>query len=70
MNPDLLITIAFCLYVLVGSLAVGVLVAKTIRDDNAKEDDAKRRAAGEPAEERRQPRSTRPRAGPPTHVSE
>ena len=54
MNADLMITIAFCLYVLVGSLAVGVLAAKSIRDDNAKEADAKRRAAGgEPADESR-----------------
>ena len=37
MNADLMITIAFCLYVLVGSLAAGVLLAKSIRDDNAKE---------------------------------
>ena len=40
MNADLMITIAFCLYVLVGSLAMGVLVAKSIRNDNAKEADA------------------------------
>ena len=37
MNADLMITIAFCLYVLVGSFALAVLVAKSIRDDNAKE---------------------------------
>ena len=54
MNADLMITLAFCLYVLIGSLAVGVLAAKSIRDDNAKEADAKRRAAGgEPADESR-----------------
>jgi hypothetical protein len=46
MNADLMITIAFCLYVLVGSLAMGVLAAKSIRDDHAKEAEAKRRAAG------------------------
>jgi hypothetical protein len=43
MNADLMITIAFCLYVLVGSFAVGVLVAKSTRDDKAKEADAQRR---------------------------
>jgi hypothetical protein len=37
MNADLMITIAFCLYVLVGSLAVALLVAKNTRDNNAKE---------------------------------
>ena len=64
MNADLMITIAFCLYVLVGSLAVGVLVAKSTRDDNAKEADAKRRAAvSEPAGGSRQPRSARLHAG-------
>jgi hypothetical protein len=46
MNADLMITIAFCLYVLVVALAAGVLLANSIRDDNAKEADAKRRAAG------------------------
>ena len=71
MNPDLMITIAFCLYVLVGSLAAGVLVAKSIRDDNATEADAKRRAAGsELADGGRQPRSTRLQAGVPSGVSE
>jgi hypothetical protein len=70
MNADLMITIAFCLYVLVGSLAAGVLVAKSIRDDNAKGADAKRRAAGsEPADGGRQPRSARLQAGVPTGVS-
>jgi hypothetical protein len=60
MNADLMITIAFCLYVLVGSLAVGVIAAKSIRDDHAKEADAKRRTAGgEPADGSRRPRSTR-----------
>lgn len=54
MNADLMITIAFCLYVLVGSLAMGLLAAKSIREDRAKEADAKRRAAGgEPAGESR-----------------
>lgn len=42
MNADLMITIAFCLYVLVGSRAAWVLVAKSIHDDNAKEAEAKR----------------------------
>jgi len=54
MNADLMITIAFCLYVLVGSLAMGLLAAKSIREDRAKEADAKRRVAGgEPAGESR-----------------
>jgi hypothetical protein len=71
MNADLMITIAFCLYVLVGSLAAGVLVAKSIRDDNAKEADAKRRApVGEPADGSRRPLSTRLQAELPTGVSE
>jgi hypothetical protein len=70
MNADLMITMAFCLYVLVGSLAVGVLAAKSIRDDNAKEAYAKRRAAGgEPADGSRRPRSTRLQAELPTGVS-
>jgi len=34
MDADLMITIAFCLYVLVGSLAVGAFVARTVHDDN------------------------------------
>jgi hypothetical protein len=69
MNADLMITIAFCLYVLVGSLAVAVLVAKTIRDDKAKEAEAKRRAVGgEPAEGSRQSRSTRLQAESPARV--
>jgi hypothetical protein len=60
MNPDLMITIAFCLYVLVGSLAMGVLVAKSIRNDNSKEADQTRRApGGEHADGSRWPRSTR-----------
>ena len=64
MNADLMITIAFCLYVLIGSLAAWVLLAQSIRDDNAKEADAKRRApGGEPADPRLQ-------AGVPTGVSE
>jgi hypothetical protein len=70
MNADLMITIAFCLYVLIGSLAVGVLAAKSIRDDNAKEADAKRRAAGcEVADGSRRPRSKRLQAELPTGVS-
>jgi hypothetical protein len=67
MNADLMITIAFCLYVLVGSLAVGVLVAKSIRDHNAKEADAKRRATGgEPADGSKRPRWTRLQARVPS----
>ena len=46
MNADLMITIAFCLYILVGSLAMGALAARSIREDRAKEAGAKRRAAG------------------------
>jgi len=70
MNADLMITMAFCLHVLVGSLAVGVLAAKSIRDDNAKEADAKRRAAGcEVADGSRRPRSKRLQAELPTGVS-
>ena len=58
MNADLMITIALCLYVLIGSLTMGALAAKSIRDDRAKEADAKRRAAvGGSAEGR--PRTTR-----------
>jgi len=45
MNADLMITIALCLYVLMGSLAMAALAAKSIRDDQAKEVDAKRPAA-------------------------
>ena len=49
-NADLMITVAFCLYILVGSLAMGALAARSIREDQAKETAAKRRAAGgEPA---------------------
>jgi hypothetical protein len=71
MNADLMITIAFCLYVLVGSLAAWVLVAKSIHDDNAKEAEAKRSAAsGEPADGSRRPRSTRLQAQLPARVSE
>jgi hypothetical protein len=71
MNADLMITIAFCLYVLVGSLAVGVIAAKSIRDDHAKEADAKRRAAGgKPVDGTSRPRSTRLWAELPTGVSE
>ena len=70
MNADLMITIAFCLYVLVGSLAMGVLVAKSIRNDNAKEADQTRRApGGEHADGSRWPRSTRLQAELPTGVS-
>lgn len=64
MNADLMITIAFCLYVLLGSLAVGMLFAQSIRDDKVKEAEAKRRSAGgEPADRIRQPRSTRAAGG-------
>jgi hypothetical protein len=71
MNADLMITIAFCVYALAGSLAVGALVAKSIRDDHAKEADAKRRAAGgKPAVGTGRPRSTRLWAELPTGVSE
>jgi hypothetical protein len=64
MNADLMITIAFCLYVLVGSLAVGVLVAKSTRDDNAKEAEAKRRMqAGCRPEYPRKKRSRATRSG-------
>jgi hypothetical protein len=60
MNADLMITIAFCLYALVGSLAMGVLAARSIRDDQAKEAEAKRRAAGgEPVGGGSRPGSTR-----------
>jgi hypothetical protein len=54
-NADLMITIAFCLYVLIGSLAMAALAAKSIHDDHAKEADATRRAAvAGPAEGRPQ----------------
>jgi hypothetical protein len=43
MDADLMITIAFCLYVLVASFAVWACVTTTIRDDNhPKQADAKR----------------------------
>jgi hypothetical protein len=57
MNADLMITIAFCLYVSLGSLALAILVAQSIRDDTAKAVEAKRRS--EPAERIRQPRPAR-----------
>ena len=52
MAADLMITIAFCVYALVGSLAVGVLVARSIREDNhPRQADAGRRAPwSEPAD--------------------
>jgi hypothetical protein len=60
MNADLMITIAFCLIVLFGSLAVGMLFAQSVRDDKAKEAEANRLAGGgEPAGAIRQPRSRR-----------
>jgi hypothetical protein len=37
MNADLMITIAFCVIVLFGSLAEGVLFALSARNDKAKE---------------------------------
>ena len=43
MDADLMITIAFCLYVSLGSLAVVMLVARSIRDDTTKAAEAKRR---------------------------
>jgi hypothetical protein len=46
MNADLMITIALCLYVALGSLAVAMFFAQSIRDDTAKEAEAKRRLAG------------------------
>jgi uncharacterized membrane protein len=58
MNADLMITIALCLYVLIGSLAMGALAAKSIREDHATEADAERRAAGDGSTEER-PRTTR-----------
>jgi hypothetical protein len=58
MDADLMITIAFCLYVSLGSLAVVTLVAPSIRDDTTKAAEAKRRpAGGEPAERITQRRS-------------
>lgn len=58
MDADLMITIAFCLYVSLGSLAVVMLVAPSIRDDTTKAAEAKRRpAGGEPAERITQRRS-------------
>jgi hypothetical protein len=59
-NADLMITIAFCLMVVFGSFAGGVLFALSVRDDRAKEAEAKRLAAGdEPPAALKQPRSTR-----------
>jgi hypothetical protein len=60
MNADLMITIAFCLIVLFGSPAVGMLFAQSVREDKAKEAEANRLAAGgEPADAIRQTRSRR-----------
>jgi hypothetical protein len=42
MNADLMITIAFCLWVLFGSLATGVLFALSRPNDEAKASEAKR----------------------------
>jgi hypothetical protein len=56
MNADLMITIAFCLIVLLGSLAAAVLIARSGRDDKAKEAAAKRLPA---RAEIRQPTSAR-----------
>jgi hypothetical protein len=41
MNADLMITIAFCLYVLIGSLAMGALAVKSIHEDRVNEADAR-----------------------------
>jgi hypothetical protein len=43
MNSDVVITIAFCLIVLFGSLAEGVLFALSARNDKAKEAETRRR---------------------------
>ena len=56
MNADLMITIAFCLIVLLGSLAAAVLIAQSARDDRVNEAEAKRLPA---AAEIRQPMSAR-----------
>jgi len=57
MNADLMITIAFCVYVLLGSLAVGMLFARSVGEDKAKEAEANRLAAGrEPGGAIRQPK--------------
>jgi len=45
MNADLMITIAFCLIVLLGSLAAAELIMQSARDDKAKEAEAKRLSA-------------------------
>jgi hypothetical protein len=64
MNADFMITIALCLYVLLGSLAVVLLFAQSIRDDRAKEAEAKQRfTGGETADRIRQPQSTRAARG-------
>jgi hypothetical protein len=44
MNADLIITIAFCLIVLLGSLAEGLLFALSARNDNGEEAETSRRA--------------------------
>ena len=41
MNADLMITIAFCVIVLFGSLAEGALFALSVRNDRAKEAETK-----------------------------
>jgi hypothetical protein len=43
MNSDLMITIALCLYVVIGSLAMGTLAAKSIHDDQVEETGEKAR---------------------------
>jgi hypothetical protein len=43
MNADVMITIAFCLIVLLGSLAEGLLFALSVRNDKAKEAETRRR---------------------------
>jgi hypothetical protein len=42
-NADVMITIAFCLIVLLGSLAEGLLFALSVRNDKAKEAETRRR---------------------------
>jgi hypothetical protein len=55
-----MITIAFCLMVVFGAFAGGVLFVLSVRDDKAKEAEARRLAlAGEPAGASRQAWSTR-----------
>ena len=43
MNADVMITIAFCLIVVLGSLAEGLLFAFSARNDKAKEAETRRR---------------------------